>query len=404
MMSNNKSLLTSFPLVYGLVILFTSWTIYYKLPYSFLFYIFLILITVNRFGHKASSRQHMMAFLFFPLALRYFFPYNASITSVGVAVVNSLMVSSVFLLDEKTIRIVLKIIFKAIAIICIVGLFFHILRLLGVYDAPLLGTVNMGDRQYSVFPLHVYEVSPFSGLDLSMRFNSIFDEPGYLGTIIALYVTGSGLDLKNKWNIVLLIAGFFTLSLAYFAILFIYFILISLNGKDGLKRAIVLLFVVGIIIFIISSLFPEILDLFLARQEFSRSGADSRGGVEAMSNNITYLRNQTFFKYLFGSGYDAHLYVFGDNTGEMSQSNIFRLVFQIGYFGIIYLFLFFVWGIKKTYTSIVFLIVYLLSMYQRPQVIDPLFLLLLLQQMQLNRSNNKKKTYSIIADKTVQST
>ena len=322
-----------------------------------------------------------MALLLFPVALRYFFPYSPTLTSAGVALINSIMVSCIFILDEDIIKRITGLVFKIIAIICIIGLTFHILRFFGLYHSPQIAHVNVGDRQYSVFLLHVYEVSPYSGQDLSMRFNSIFDEPGYLGTIVALYLASRGFNLKNKWNIVLFVAGLFTLSLAFYIMSFAYLLLASLRSEGGYKRFFIILILVSALLFVFASLFPELVDLFLSRQEFLGEGRDSRGGLAAMSRNLDFLRSQPLLQVLFGSGYDAHLYVFGNNTGELSQSNFFRLVFQIGFVGVFYLLLFFFIGIKKTYTVIIFFVIFLLSMYQRPQVIDPLFILIISGQM-----------------------
>ena len=58
-----------------------------------------------------------------------------------------------------------------------------------------------------------------------VRLCGICNEPGYFGTICALILCASSLNLKKKSNIIILIAGFLTFSLAFIITLVIYLLL-----------------------------------------------------------------------------------------------------------------------------------------------------------------------------------
>lgn len=58
-----------------------------------------------------------------------------------------------------------------------------------------------------------------------LRFNGFFNEPGWFGTWVAFYLCADDFNLKKKDNLVIFIAGCMTFSLAYFVLIFLYFVL-----------------------------------------------------------------------------------------------------------------------------------------------------------------------------------
>lgn len=64
----------------------------------------------------------------------------------------------------------------------------------------------------------------------SLRLDGFFNEPGYFGTLLALTLIADNLNFRRKSNIVLLLGGIFTLSLAFFIIVAM-FLLINNIGR-----------------------------------------------------------------------------------------------------------------------------------------------------------------------------
>lgn len=82
------------------------------------------------------------------------------------------------------------------------------------------------------------------------RLCGLFNEPGYFGTVLALMLAANGFNFRNKGNIVMLLAGCLTLSLAFFLILFIGLLLTTVKRP---KLIIVILISVLFIFVIVPS-------------------------------------------------------------------------------------------------------------------------------------------------------
>lgn len=367
----------------AIVILFTSWTIYYNLPYGFFFNIILTTWTLAKFNPLSIAKIKLFI-SFFIIAMWFYVPYDIDIKSLMIGMMSAIIISVIFIIDDRTIRRILDVMFTLIAGIVTFGLVAHILRFLNIYEFPQIALIKTGDdRVYSVFLLHVYEELS-SGVLVSFRFNSIFDEPGYLGTITALYLIYQDFDFKKPINIFLLLGGIFTLSLAFYILTFPFLILKFIKKP----RLFELIFFSIIIVLFITQL-SGLLDIFLRRQEFyGGEFSTSRGGWYDIKDSIMFLHNQDFFHLLFGNGYNAHRVMFiGTNSHGMDNSSIFRLFFQIGILGVINFILFIIYNVKKDKKSIFFIIAFIFSLYQRPQVFEPIFILLLAANMKLATEN-----------------
>lgn len=110
------------------------------------------------------------------------------------------------------------IIFSVIGIFCYL---WYLLRMPGLYDVVDYYTGPGSGAYYINFRL-CYLFSE----GRTLRLCCFFNEPGYLGTIIALILCAERFDLKKKGNVILLIAGFLSLSVAFLFICAIYFMLI----------------------------------------------------------------------------------------------------------------------------------------------------------------------------------
>ena len=74
-----------------------------------------------------------------------------------------------------------------------------------------------------------------------IRLCGICNEPGLFGTISALVLCANGLNLKDKKNIIIFIAGILSFSVAFFIIIFAYYFIKNINKVQNIF---ILLFII----------------------------------------------------------------------------------------------------------------------------------------------------------------
>lgn len=360
----------------AIVLLFSSWTIYYKLPYTSLFQFLLIFFIFKRCV-RISRRRWLLFLGFLFISLWFYKPMNG-IYPYGI--LRSFYISSLFFLSRDDINGVIKYLFKILALIVAFGLVCHVLRLVGFSPFGQITTVFTDNRYYDVYPFLVYQQG------LYFRFNSIFDEPGYYGTIIALFLVLDNLDFSKKQNIVLLAGGVLTLSFAFYLILGI-----ALLFKVIRNKSILPLITIALLIFCLYRFFPDLFEIFTSRQEFvgltTGEFTDSRGGADSAAYNLQLIHSRPWYNVLFGNGHDSPLLYARDNTDGIASSSIYRLIFQIGYIGVAYIIGFVLSKTQKNFYPFLFSCLFILSLYQRPEIFDGIYVIMLASAIKLDDSN-----------------
>lgn len=352
------------------VTLFTSWTVYYSLPFEQLFQISVILLII--FKYRSNSQLKSNAFIaFFLISLWYFLPMDLDLKGCINGLFRSLTISSLFLLRDDYLKKAFDYLLDLIAIIAGIGAAFHVLWFMGIYSLPLITTVELGGRLFEVYPLCVYIVPS------SMRFSSIFDEPGFLGTIVVLGLALDNFNLKKLRNIVLIICGIVTLSFAFYAMLAVMVVIVSLKGGNY-KLPIAVAVIIGIMAYYL----PDFFELITERNEIATLGTgagfhDSRGGVAGAIEKMEVIANRPFLAVLFGNGYDSYLKIYGDNVTGIATSSVFRLIFQMGYVGLFALIVFMLKRVRKDFYAILFICFFIFSLYQRPHIFEMIYILIL---------------------------
>lgn len=205
----------------------------------------------------------------------------------------------------------------------------------------------------------------------------LFDEPGRLGTICALFLVSEKMKIKGNFeNVILFTAGVLTFSLAFFLIIIIYLV-VSLLPKLSVKA----ICIIGLLIV-----------LYVIFINFNFSNADLRafqkrfivtGNVLAGDNrtNIYYdiifndFKSSDFITLLFGNGAGAMSLV--QNQLLVDGYSYKNLLYDYGYVGfgcqIVFLAMVLVELLRKNKVRygdmlhcIALFIVYLANMYQRP--------------------------------------
>lgn len=114
----------------------------------------------------------------------------------------------------------LEFISNVLAYVIILGLGFHFLRIFGfdlIPSIPIVYGNGLTLESYIFNNYYFYIINTFN-VEESVRFQSVFLEPGYLGTLVSFLLFLNKYDFKKRYNIVLLIGLFFSLSLAAYVI------------------------------------------------------------------------------------------------------------------------------------------------------------------------------------------
>lgn len=140
--------------------------------------------------------------------------------NVNAYIINCFSVFSVFILfktELKTLDRVMTFIAKVFALLLLVSMFFFVAYLVGV-GLPYRDTV-FGDNLYSFSNYYFFMVDDRSLLAIIPRFQSVFLEPGHLGSAASVLLMTQIGRWKHWWNVTLMVACVISFSLAAYAII-----------------------------------------------------------------------------------------------------------------------------------------------------------------------------------------
>ena len=213
---------------------------------------------------------------------------------------------------------------------------------------------------------------------ITTRLCGLFNEPGYLGTIAALCLIADNLNLRKIENIVLMVAGFLTLSLAFFIL-----IIFALLFKALKDRKTAFLVVVAIVVIAVS--LPALVKMnegveHLVERFTFEDGVwlgDNRADnvVDAAFEQMFKQKDNLLFGY--GNGYTMNI----EKVGTSSYKGIildYGLVGVIIIWGLLFISAYsFIKPLTCRKNELFFLICFFLCIYQRPYVIAINYLLVL---------------------------
>jgi hypothetical protein len=372
------------------IFLFSSLTIYYRIPLAPIFNLFVI-IYIYTTNYPFNRKRLVMASLFGIVFMRAMIPNELNFlnTEFYSAIINGLLITSLFILNTSDIQYLFNTIVKILAVILLLGLISFILQLLGVPIKPFTIFTSDDGRIYNVYYFHSSE-SVIDGL----RFSSIFDEPGFLGTICAFILIIDGFNVNKRINFLFLLSGIFTFSLAFYIMSFAY-LLFSTNFFR-LKEKLLNYILIFIFFYIVYISYNEMFHIFFeSRLSFDKNTStltgDNRGGILnsfKLLNEINLLGTIEFWM-----GHGRILMDTSKNIKEeILDSSWIRMIFEIGiFFFFHFIFMIFIYT-KKKRENLLFSIIFILSIYQRPQIFNPLMILLLIVGSNLINERAKSKT------------
>lgn len=284
--------------------------------------------------------------------------------------ITNLCVATLLLTDNDFIIIVFDKFRKIFSVVIGISLLVFILVIFFKIALPyqILEPLNSNKNEvyYHAYPFLTMYYS--YGIPL-LRFCGLFDEPGVVGTISGALLVLSRFDLKDKYNIPILLSGLFSASLFFIAICFLYIIIVA-KGKYKFMGVIFFL-----ILLIIASKIELTQDLIVDRLVYEDGGfaGDSRSShlSETWYNN--FIHSSSIY---FGLGNNAHMI---HNEGGCSYKD---LIIDYGIiFFVLYALCFAIPAFKKQNFRdfLVFAIVFWGIIYQRPFIttLGYLFLLVL---------------------------
>lgn len=233
------------------------------------------------------------------------------------------------------------------------------------YDVidPIAKTKNYGYRAYP-FLLISMTSEPIANL----RFHGVFDEPGVVGTISAIILLVEKFNLKKWTNIVLLVSGLFTFSF-FFVSISIFFLFLNCRIKY-------IILIIGVFLFFyqFTKDDPALNQLIYSRFEF-----DQQRGIAA--NN----RSSVVFDYNYSSFLHSNDVFLGRGDGSVAEisngiSTYKAVIYERGiiYFtlAIVFFLLNALLKIKDKKNFILYCLLLLSSIYQRPDFFSPIFFFL----------------------------
>lgn len=213
---------------------------------------------------------------------------------------------------------------------------------------------------------------------ISARLCGLFNEPGYLGTFVALFLIADNLNFKKIGNIILTIAGCLTFSLAFFIV--IIFALLVKGLKSG-KTAIL----IGLVIIAVAVLLPTLVKMNEGVEHLVERFTFEDGVW--MGDNRSDSVVDSAFEQLFKSGSDLF---WGRGAGytnyieKAGTSSYKGIILDYGLGGVII-----IWGLlfvsamsfikqlKNRMYEYFFLLCFFMGIYHRPYVIAINYLLVL---------------------------
>jgi len=325
-------------------------------------------LVVLSFGLRVRFEElgYFISFLF--IAFYFQFPGEGSIDkTIGLGFI---LVSYVFILEEKY-KIVLYSYFKTIFVISLIpGLVIYIFDIAGINIPYSIVMEKVSERggytlQYIGFMGNMKPVL-FSELGI-YRFQAMYPEPGVVGTICALILVIDKFRLKGKQNLFLIVCGFMSLSLGFYLVLFLIYIL---HTKKNLKN--IIAFVILITIILLNPVTQNfILDRFVIVD--SKLKADNRVSYESAEIYHRKIVKGEFERKIFGYGADAN-YSMG-----FTGSSFIIVILNKGYLGLLLLisfYLLYIFKRLKDRNSIMIMLIWLTVLYHRPNVMALFFNLL----------------------------
>lgn len=275
------------------------------------------------------------------------------------------------------------------SVLLIPAIFFSLMAFIGInfpHDIILSDVTIKSNNyiQYLHYPFTVQITVNYDLLDNWNRFRvcGTFDEPGRVGTMCALFLASEKYNLKKLSNKIIMLGGILSLSVAFYLMMLIYFILDFLFGKNK-KRAYILIAILIAVVAFKNIHFDNVALTRLQDRLTFTSGT-------FVANNRT---NETFTDFMDAFFHDGDILsiLLGRGSGSTNRvmtdlnngysSSFLALIYDFGVvgFSLIVIWPIFFWVKNRRLNNhssiaLILLILNLLNLYQRPSAFSPAYL------------------------------
>ena len=368
------------------------WETYSKwggVAYQFILCLNLIMAFVYLINQKLDYKKLFIAALFIVFFIFIsFHTYNNQI-NYGFGSIVLMLLIVLFLqindIDQKEVFKVFSFIFMLAVIPAIIyWIGEELLNIKFSYGIiyPINSIKNSGGTLYKHFFGAIIAINKNYIID-TPRLCGVFDEPGVIGTVAALLLVGDKLDLKkNKKNIIIFVAGVLSFSLTFFVLIVIYYTIKNITKSP--KKIIIFAFTIITCLFLISTygVKNELLNRYIFSRLEIQNGEIS--GNNRTSDSFDYIYNNFLNSgdlkdIFFGKGTDAA----NNNIWMIGSSSYKKLIYDFGIIGSFYSLIFILCIIPIKYKEpnkdmIIFVLIFVFSIYQRPYVMNLQYLVILL--------------------------
>ena len=206
------------------------------------------------------------------------------------------------------------------------------------------------------------------------RLCGLFNEPGYLGTVLALVLCADKLNLKRKSNWILLIAGFMTFSLAFLLLLAI-FLVFLIRKRPVLMIMLILFLILYVFILPYVQFSNPTIQAFINRIMIvdGTLAGDNRSNIY-VDSTLSNLLNSTDAFWGYGTGYSSTA-----DFGSVSTYKTYVIDYGVIGFILVYgsLLLASLFKTKRTWYIVAYISCFFISIYQRPYVFSIVYFVIL---------------------------
>lgn len=297
-----------------------------------------------------------------------------------------------FTRDKDTLQQIYKYFVILFIISVLPGIFYYLLELFGIslsvgtiQSSNQLAYSNSAEYTGGIIGSYKLYIGAVMRVDSNTRMSGIFDEPGLVGTVSALLLCSRGLKLKKDiQSALLLLILLFSFSFAGYLLFILYVVAYLLKNGRWKLCLFILCILIGFIVLINVDLSNTPLAGIQRRFQFTESGIMLINNRQTSTFERGYeaFKNAGFFTKMFGFGYGAsskNPYLIGSSTYKLS-------IYNTGYFTFFCEIMFFCFGAFETmrkksvfdnWDKICLLLLFLISIYQRPSVFYAYYFIIL---------------------------
>ena len=331
------------------------WHVGIPLSYVFLMFLFLlkhkkILDRLRKLSVVVALSLWSVIFVFFPLFRGMHFSHILILLSFLIA----------FSLTDYEKDKALKYITSSVYYIIVISLPTWLIHTFFL-ELPSFGILDLSSLKGSFYPMnnHLLFVT-FAVLDTNIRFYSMFDEPGVLGTLSAFILFGNRYNFHDKKNWIILLGGIFTYSLAFYVLSFLGYLCMNLHSIKKIVASCIVISFIGLSVFYLLQDNIGFQRSVITR--FSRSNAENFENRTGYRATLFYEQNFYSTDIFFGIGYNKMM------NEHLKKGESYKLfIIENGLVGMIVLMIVYLLLAGKLNSLIIaFYMLFFLSFTQRP--------------------------------------